>query len=283
MSRNEATIKGIVMYEERSKQSWQPSQPLNIMYKLLWCITGINFIWIISVIYSMTSRVTRSSLEELVSSSETLAAFTTTCTSVGVSVIIICMIGIPTAYILAYNTGKIYSILETVTCLPLVLPPSVAGLGMLMTFGTRGFLGSWLASRGIQVPFSFIAIVCTQVFIGMPFFIQILKGKLQSIEKDILEAAKVFGAGHKTLLLSICLPLSIRSIVTGVILCALRGAGEFGATIMFAGNFAGKTQTVTTRIYTLYQYDIMQAVTLAVIQLLVFLVPFMLLKIVVKY
>ncbi len=178
------------------------------MYRLLWFIAVINFMGIISVIFSMATRVTPNSLSQLMSSSETLSAFTITCTSVGVSVVIICIVGIPIAYILANNSGNAYRILEAVTCIPLVLPPSVAGLGMLMTFGTRGVIGSWLAHIGIKLPFTFMATVCVQIFIATPFFIQVVKGKFENIGQEVIEAAKVFGADHKELLFQIYLPLS---------------------------------------------------------------------------
>ncbi|PKM52013.1 MAG: molybdate ABC transporter permease subunit [Firmicutes bacterium HGW-Firmicutes-7] len=273
---------------EEVKFSLQPKstvsfKKLNMTYLTLWTVVVVNFAGIISVLYAMLANVTTESLSKIASTGDTISALKTTFFSIIISVSIVCIIGIPVAYMLATHKGFFYNLIEVITFIPLILPPSVAGLALLMTFGKHGIIGEKLSQWGIQLPFTFFAIVIVQVFICMPFFIQIVKNGFDAVETEIIEAAKVFGAGDGILLYKFYIPVNIKAIFAGIILCCLRAAGEFGATIMFAGNMVGKTQTITTRIFSLYQYDVMQAVALAVIQLFVLLIPLLLLKLFFKH
>ncbi len=251
---------------------------LKVTPLILWLVVIVNFLGVVSVLYAMIANFSSESLNGLFATGDTLSALKTTLLSMAISISLIAMMGIPVAYMLATHKGVIFSVIEAITFIPLVLPPSVAGLGLLMTFGKHGVIGTTLAGWGIQLPFTFFAIVMVQVFVCLPIFIQLVKNGFDAIEIEVIEAAKVFGAGEKALLLQIFMPIGAKAILTGLILCALRAAGEFGATMMFAGNMVGKTQTLTTRIYSLYQYDMMQAVALAVIQLVVVLLPMLALK-----
>lgn len=255
---------------------------LKATHLTLWLVVTINFLGILSVLYAMVANVSTESISKLISTGDTLSALKTTLLSVLISVILIAIIGIPVAYMIATHKSVLFNWIEGITFIPLVLPPSVAGLGLLMTFGKHGILGESLAKWGIQLPFTFSAIILVQVFVCMPFFIQIVKNAFETIETEVIEAAKVFGAGERILLFKIYMPIGIKAIFTGILLCALRAAGEFGATMMFAGNMVGKTQTLTTRIYSLYQYDVKQAVALAVLQLFVLLLPILALKYCIK-
>lgn len=255
-----------------------PMKKIKVTALVLWLVVLVNFLGILSVLYAMVTKVSRDNLSKLISNGDTFSAIKTTLMSVGISLVFIGLIGIPVAYILATHKGTLYNFIEAITFIPLVLPPSVAGLGLLMTFGRHGMLGEKLSSWGVHLPFTFFAIVLVQVFVCLPFFIQIVKNEFEAIEIDVIEAAKVFGAGDRILLFKIFIPIGLKAISAGMLLCGLRAAGEFGATMMFAGNLAGKTQTLTTRIYSLYQYDVLQAVTLAVLQLVILLIPMLLLK-----
>lgn len=250
----------------------------NIVTILLWIVMLLNFICISSVLYAMITKVSSENLYKLLESDDTLPAIKTTILSVSISVILVCLIGIPIGYLLSTRKGALYRLIESVTFIPLVLPPSVAGLALLMTFGKNGIVGKWLGNMGINLSFSFFAIVIVQVFVCIPFFIQLVKNGFDAVEKEVIEAAKVFGATEGRLLFQFYIPIGIKSIYAGIVLCILRAAGEFGATMMFAGNLVGKTQTITTRIYSLYQYDVMQAVALAIFQLSILLIPAMILR-----
>jgi len=251
---------------------------INIAIFVLGIVMALNTMGIISVLYAMIAKVSTDSIYDMFSTGDTLLAIRTTSLSIILSISLIGIIGIPVAYLLSTREGTLYNIIEAITFIPLILPPSVAGLALLMAFGKNGVIGSWLFQKGIQLPFTFWGIVIVQVFVCLPFFIQIVKNTFDDIEISVIEAAKVFGAGEWQLLFHFYVPISMRAILSGVVLCSLRAAGEFGATIMFAGNLVGKTQTITTRIYSLYQYDMMGAVTLAVLQLLILIIPTLLLR-----
>lgn len=251
---------------------------INMTSWVLGFIMLLNTIGIITVLYGMIAKVSTDSIHDIFSTGDTLLAIRTTILSIIFSISLICIIGIPVGYILSTREGILYNIIEGITFVPLILPPSVAGLALLMAFGKSGVIGSWLFQKGVQLPFTFLGIVLVQVFVCLPFFIQIIRNAFDEIEATVIEAAKVFGAGEWVLLFQFYMPISIRAIFSGIVLCSLRAAGEFGATIMFAGNLVGKTQTITTRIYSLYQYDVMGAVTLAVLQLMILLLPALLLR-----
>ncbi|MFP4697861.1 MAG: molybdate ABC transporter permease subunit [Eubacteriales bacterium] len=229
-------------------------------------IVLINGLMILIILLSLVSKTSSESLNQVLTA-DLWPSFIISFSSVVISNIIVVMIGIPISYTLATKKGRSYRLLETLTCLPMVLPPTVAGLALLMTFGKRGIIGGFLSQFGISIPFTFIAVIIAQVFIISPYFIQLVKNGFLGISPTIIEAAKVCGAGEKQILFNIYIPLARRSICTGLVLCSLRAFGEFGATIMLAGNMVGKTQTITLRIYSLYQSDIIQSVNLAVLQM----------------
>lgn len=266
------------LHELNSPKVKDAMNKLNATSLILWLVMLLNTLGIISVLYAMIGKVSIDRIDKLISSNDTFFAIKTTILSIILSVTLICIIGIPVSYILSTRKGVLYHIIESITFIPLILPPSVAGLALLMTFGKNGMIGSWLYQKGIQLPFTFFGIVLVQIFVCLPFFIQIVKNGFDGIETEIIEAAKVFGAGEWILLFRFYIPIGIKAVLSGAVLCGLRAAGEFGATIMFAGNLIGKTQTITTRIYSLYQYDVMSAVALAVLQLFILLVPALLIR-----
>ncbi|TCK92908.1 molybdate transport system permease protein [Natranaerovirga hydrolytica] len=237
----------------------------------------LNAMTIALILGSMFLNVSVESMQHIMTM-ELLSAVSISFASVIISMAFVIIIGIPIAFVLATKKDKKYKYMEGIICLPMVLPPTVAGLALLMTFGRNGLVGGFLNSLGIAIPFTILAVIITQIFIVSPFFIQIVKNEFQTIDPKIIEAAKVCGATDAQLITKIYMPIAKRSIFTGLILCVLRALGEFGATIMFAGNMVGRTQTLTLRIYSLYQIDIMQGVSLAVIQLIMILLVFFALK-----
>lgn len=141
------------------------------------------------------------------------------------------------------------SILEVLIILPMVLPPSVTGYGLLVFFGMNGFFGKFLNSIGIQVVFSWIGAVIAAVVVSFPLMYQSAKGAFGNIDRSYERAARTLGAGEKKIFWTITLPLAWPGIVSGIVLSFSRAIGEFGATIMVAGNIPGKTQTIPLAIY----------------------------------
>jgi molybdate transport system permease protein len=173
--------------------------------------------------------------------------------------------GTPLAYLLARRQFPGKWLIETITDLPLVLPPVTAGVALLMAFGRRGVLGPQLEVLGIELPFTMSAVVMAQVFVAGPFYIRGAKLGFASIEPEIEEAAAIDGASILKSFWHVTLPLAFPGIASGIVLCLARAVSEFGATLMFAGNFAGRTQTMSLAIMAALESDLSAALALAVL------------------
>jgi molybdate transport system permease protein len=170
------------------------------------------------------------------------------------------LLGTPLAYVLARWQFPLKRAVNILIELPIVLPPAVAGLALLVTFGRRGLLGPALASMGIALPFSTLAVVVAQTFISAPFYIRSAVVGFKGVDRDIEEAAQVDGAEGFALFRWITLPLAGRSLAAGLALSWARALGEFGATILFAGSLQGRTQTMPLLVYNVLERDINAAI-----------------------
>jgi molybdate transport system permease protein len=170
-----------------------------------------------------------------------------------VSVALTVALGLPLAYILARRKFWGRWLIEVVVDLPLVLPPSVAGLGLLMMLGRRGVLGGPLDAFGMQIPFTTLAVVLSQTFVSAPFFIRSARTGIQSVERDLEDAGRIDGASEFRVFRHITMPLAAGPIAAGLVMSWARALGEFGATIMFAGNIEGRTQTLPLVVYGEFQ------------------------------
>jgi molybdate transport system permease protein len=166
-----------------------------------------------------------------------------------VSLLITVLAGLPLAFVLARRQFRGQALLEAVIDLPIVLPPSVAGLALLLTLGREGFLGKPLSALGIELPFTTVAVVLAQAFVSAPFFIRSARLGFASIDRHLEDAARVDGATELQLFRSITLPLAGSALAAGLVMSWARSLGEFGATIMFAGNVEGRTQTLPLVVY----------------------------------
>ncbi len=177
--------------------------------------------------------------------------------------------GTPLAYILARWRFKFKSWIELVIDLPIVLPPSVAGLVLLIAFGRRGMFGSMLEVFGISLPFTTAAVVIAQTFVAAPLYIRSARIGFTEIDKQLEEAAHVEGANQWQLFREVMFPLAGRALLSGAILTWTRALGEFGATILFAGNLEGVTQTMPMAIYLGFERNLGIALALSVVLVLV--------------
>jgi len=183
------------------------------------------------------------------------------------TVLLVLLFGTPLAYLLGRRRPRWLSLLEVVIDLPTVLPPAVAGLTLLLAFGRRGLLGGVLAAAGIQIPFSTAAVIMAQAFVAAPYYIKTAAVGLGGVSGELEQAAALDGAGAWQIFRRVMLPLAWPSLVGGAALCWARALGEFGATIIFAGNLPGRTQTMPLAVYLGFEMDMAQALTLAVILL----------------
>lgn len=166
-----------------------------------------------------------------------------------VSVLIAIATGTPLAFVLARRKFSGKTFLELVIDLPIVLPPSVAGIALLIAFGRQGVFGSVLHSLGIQLPFTTTAVILAQTFVSAPLFVRAARIGFAEIDHQVVEAAYVEGSNEWQLFRFLMFPLAGRAILSGAILAWTRAIGEFGATILFAGNLEGVTQTMPLAIY----------------------------------
>ena len=185
------------------------------------------------------------------------------------SVIISVVTGTPLAYGLARWKFRGRGLLELMIDLPVVLPPSVAGLGLLITFGRQGLVGRYLTPLGISIPFTSLAVVLAQTFVSAPLYIRAARIGFEGVDHQLEESAHVEGASQWQLFSHIMMPLAWRALLSGAVLCWTRALGEFGATILFAGNLEGVTQTMPLAIYLGFESNLGLAVALSVVLILV--------------
>jgi molybdate transport system permease protein len=182
-----------------------------------------------------------------------------------VSTVIVVVFGTPLALVNARHDYRGKVIVDTLTDLPIVLPPAVAGIALLMAFGRRGVVGQYLDVFGIHIAFTTLAVILAQVFVASPFYIRQAKASFEAVDRLYEDAARTLGASRWIVALRITIPLAWGGLVSGAILSFARALGEFGATIMFAGNFQGRTQTMPLAIYTTMQGDLNAAISLSII------------------
>jgi len=207
-------------------------------------------------------------LERLQSPLVTQALLLSLLTSLA-STLLVVGLGLPVAYLLAgrWFVGK--PVIEALIDLPMVLPPTVAGVGLLLAFGRVGLVGRFLAPLGITVPFTVAAVVLAQAFVAGPFFVNAARAGFEAVDPQYLRAAATLRSSAAYTFLRVVLPLSVPALLAGAAMTWARALGEFGATITFAGNLPGVTQTMPLAVYIALQSDLEAAVALSVI-LLVF-------------
>jgi molybdate transport system permease protein len=185
-------------------------------------------------------------------------------TSTVAAVAVVCL-GLPVAYALARGPFRGRRALETLVDLPMVLPPTVAGVALLLAFGRMGLAGRVLGFLGISLPFTTLAVIVAQVFMSSPFFVHAARAGFASVDRRYREAAATLRAPEPVVFLRVLVPLSLPSLIAGAGMSWARALGEFGATIVFAGNYPGRTQTMPLGVYIALQQDVELAVTLSLI------------------
>ncbi len=191
-----------------------------------------------------------------------LSLFTST-----LAMFIAIIIGTPIAYVLTRFHFWGATLLDILVDLPMVLPPAVAGIALLMAFGRNGLVGRFLAPLGIELPFTTAAVVIAQTFVAAPFFIRAAKTGFTGVDRRLEQISATLGESTLGTFRRVTLPLARNALIGGAIMTWSRALGEFGATILFAGNFAGRTQTMPLAIYSALQSDLNVALALGSIML----------------
>lgn len=194
-------------------------------------------------------------------------AMTLSLTTTSISMTIVLLLGTPLAYLLGRHDFRGKTVVETLIDLPIVLPPAVAGLALLMAFGRRGLAGEYLDRHfGITIGFTTTAVVLAQIFVASPFYVRTARAGFARYDRALEEGAADLGASPARVLWTITLPIARPSIGAGAVLAWARALGEFGATIMFAGSIAGRTETMPLAVYGRYEAgDLETALLLSVI------------------
>jgi molybdate transport system permease protein len=178
--------------------------------------------------------------------------------------------GFPIAWTLSRYEFRGRSFVRALAVLPLVLPPVVGGVALFYAFGRRGLIGQWLdRTFDVQLPFTIWAAIIAETFVAMPFFIVTVEGALRAVDQRYEGAAATFGAHRFTVMRRVTLPMIWPSIAAGIALTWARALGEFGATITFAGNFPGRTQTLPLSIYLAFENNDPAGIVMSVLLLAV--------------
>jgi molybdate transport system permease protein len=198
-----------------------------------------------------------------------------------ISQALILLIGTPTAYLIASRDFRGRALVITLIELPLVLPPAVAGIALLATFGRLGLLGSTIDAAGFSVSVGTpAAVVLAITYVASPFYVRQAIASFEGLDRTLLDASRTLGAGPGRTFFRIALPLAARGLAAGAALSFARGIGEFGATIMFAGSLQGVTQTLSLAIYAQFDLDFDVALALGGLLVLVSAVILFLAKVI---
>jgi len=192
-------------------------------------------------------------LAQVAGSSAVIAALGLSLATTAISLLLTVVIGLPLAFVLARRSFRGKWLAEAFVDLPIVLPPSVAGLALLLVLGRRGLLAGPLASAGVDIAFTTAAVVVAQTFVSAPFFIRSARAGIGGVDRDLEDAARVDGASELRLFWDVTVPLAAPALAAGLVMTWARALGEFGATIMFAGNVEGRTQTLPLVVYSEFQ------------------------------
>ena len=184
------------------------------------------------------------------------------------SMAVVVLLGTPFAYLLARSSSSALRIIDSLVELPIVLPPVVAGVAMLMAFGRQGIIGPALSELGIALPFTTAAVIFAQIFVAAPFYIRAAKLGFQSVNVEYEDISQTLGVSPWWTFWRTTLPLAGPSVLSGLALAWARAISEFGATLMFAGNLTGRTQTMPLAIMTAMESDLGAALALSVMLLL---------------
>ncbi len=207
-------------------------------------------------------------LPHLLSRPETLQALRLSLTTATAATGLSLFFGVPLAWVLARSPRRGINALRAIVTLPLVLPPVVGGVALLVAFGRRGFFGQYLYDwTGFSLPFTVWAVIIAETFVAMPFLVVTVEGALRGADRGLEEAAATLGSRPFATFRRVTLPLIWPSLVAGSVLTWARALGEFGATITFAGNFPGLTQTMPVHVYETMQSEPDAAVALSLILL----------------
>lgn len=240
---------------------------------ILWLPAGLAIAFLVLPMLALVLRVPWSRLGELLAAPAVGSSLVLSLGSALLATLVCLVLGVPLAWVLARSSGwhpALRRLLRALVTVPLVLPPVVGGVALLLLLGRRGVLGQYLDRWfDIQIPFTTAAVVIAESFVALPFLVIAVEGALRGVDRTVEDAATTLGASRFTVFRRVTLPLVLPGVTAGAVLCFARALGEFGATITFAGNFPGVTQTMPLSAYLALQSDPDAAYVLSLVLLLV--------------
>jgi molybdate transport system permease protein len=239
--------------------------PRSAFSALVALCAGITLAFLAIPIVALFTQVPLGDVPGLLRRPEVQDALVVTLRTNVVANALILAFGTPTAWLIARRRFRGRALVVTLVELPLVLPPAVAGIGLLAAFGAGGLFGSELNDAGVVLPFTEWAVVLAVTFVASPFYVRQAISAFESVDPALTDAARTLGAGPGRTFWKIGLPLAAGGLLAGWVLAFARGIGEFGATIIFAGNVRGQTQTLTLTIYEQLEADFNVALAIGVL------------------
>jgi molybdate transport system permease protein len=231
-------------------------------------LLGLTFL--VLPLAALLVRAPWSSMPDLLDDAAVTQAMRLSLVTASLATAVAMVLGIPLAWVLARVRLPGMTLVRALVTLPLVMPPVVGGVALLLALGRRGIIGRYLeAWTGITLPFTTAAVVIAETFVAMPFLVVTVEGAFRAADLGLDEAAATLGASRLTIFRRVTLPTVAPSLAAGTVLCWARALGEFGATITFAGNFPGRTETMPLSVYLALQSDPDAAIALSLVLLLV--------------
>ena len=216
---------------------------------------GVTVLFLLLPIVAIFARVPPGDLFSALGRGQATDALVVSLQTNLIALVLIVVFGTPTAWLIATRSGRLRDVAVTLVELPLVLPPAVAGIGLLAAFGRVGLVGGHVHVVGTELAFTKAAVVVAIVFVASPFFIRSAIAAFETLDPSMTQAARTLGAGPGRTFFRIALPLAAGGLGAGAALAFARGIGEFGATLMFAGSLRGVTQTLPLAIYEAFDLD----------------------------
>ncbi|MEQ4208941.1 ABC transporter permease [Actinopolymorpha sp. B9G3] len=231
---------------------------------------GLGLLFLVLPLVGLVVRTPWTTLPQRLAEPGVLTALRLSLQSATLATLLCLVLGVPLAWLLARAPFPGRRLVRALVTVPLVLPPVVGGVALLLVFGRQGLVGTWLdAAFGLTLPFTMAGVVLAEAFVAMPFLVIAVEGALRGADARYEEAAATLGAGRWTTFTHVTLPLVAPGVAAGAVLCWARALGEFGATITFAGNFPGRTQTMPLAVYLALETDLEAAIVLSLVLLLV--------------
>ncbi|MEU5790080.1 ABC transporter permease [Micromonospora purpureochromogenes] len=231
---------------------------------------GLGLLFLVLPLAGLLARTPWATLPQRLTAPGVLTALRLSVQCATLATLLCLAFGVPLAWLLARVEFPGRRVVRALVTVPLVLPPVVGGVALLLVFGRNGLLGRWLdGAFGLTLPFTTTGVVLAEAFVAMPFLIIAIEGALRGADSRYEEAAATLGAGRWTTFTHVTLPLIAPGVAAGAVLCWARALGEFGATITFAGNYPGRTQTMPLAVYLALETDLDAAIVLSLILLTV--------------